>query len=68
MVYKTGEQSRPIQSGNLSKALTLMVIGLTLLLVVGIFFWFIEVRGVDGTHFIDFNIFFPACCSTHWIF
>ncbi|MFA7083414.1 MAG: NADH-quinone oxidoreductase subunit L [Arcobacteraceae bacterium] len=38
MVYKTGEESRPIQSGNLSKALTLMVIGLTVLLVVGIFF------------------------------
>jgi NADH-quinone oxidoreductase subunit L len=38
MVYKTGQESRPIQSGNLSKALTLMVIGLTVLLVVGIFF------------------------------
>ncbi len=38
MVYKTGEESRPIQSGNLSKALTLMVIGLTVILVVSIFF------------------------------
>lgn len=37
MVYKTGEESRPIQSGNLSKALTLMVIGLTVILVVSIF-------------------------------
>lgn len=38
MVYKTGEESRPIQSGNLSKALTLMVIGLTVLLMISIFF------------------------------
>lgn len=37
-VYKSGEKSRFIQSENLSKSLTLMVIGLTLLLIVGIFF------------------------------
>jgi NADH-quinone oxidoreductase subunit L len=37
MVYKTGQESRPVQSGNLSKALTLMVIGLTVLLVVSMF-------------------------------
>ncbi|MFA6789495.1 MAG: NADH-quinone oxidoreductase subunit L [Arcobacteraceae bacterium] len=44
MVYKTGEESRPLQSGNLSKALTLMVIGLTLLLVVSMFFG-LAIRG-----------------------
>jgi NADH-quinone oxidoreductase subunit L len=37
MVYKAGQESRPVQSGNLSKALTLMVIGLTVLLVVSMF-------------------------------
>jgi NADH-quinone oxidoreductase subunit L len=44
MVYKTGQESRPLQSGNLSKALTLMVIGLTVLLAVSMFFGLV-IRG-----------------------
>jgi NADH-quinone oxidoreductase subunit L len=44
LVYKTGQESRPLQSGNLSKALTLMVIGLTVLLMVSMFFGLV-IRG-----------------------
>jgi NADH-quinone oxidoreductase subunit L len=42
LVYKAGDESRPIQSGNLSKSLTLMVVGVTVLLVVGVIFGFVK--------------------------
>ena len=39
-VYNTGEKSRVIQSGNLSKSLTTMVIGITILLVISVAYGF----------------------------
>lgn len=40
MVQKTGEASRPIQTGNLSKALTNMALGATALIVIAVIFGF----------------------------
>lgn len=40
LVRQSGEASRPIQTGNLSRALTTMVVGLTVLLVVAVIFGF----------------------------
>jgi NADH-quinone oxidoreductase subunit L len=36
VIYKSGEASRPIQSGNLSTSLRLMVVGITVLLVLSV--------------------------------
>ncbi|WP_419771163.1 MAG: NADH-quinone oxidoreductase subunit L [Candidatus Marinarcus sp.] len=39
-VYKTGEESRPLQSGNLSRSLTTMVVGITFLVLLSAIFGF----------------------------
>ncbi len=42
VIYGSGSKSRTIQSGNLSKSLTIMVVGLAVLLVTSIYFGYME--------------------------